>query len=299
MFQGIKAMEEQARKGRTRQEEMANTVMKELEDNQIPLKMMMSVKTDGCSAMIGHLRGAPKFMREKVPTLLPNGGCVDHDLANVLKSAVQVLCPELTAIYPAMHACLAKHSMDKKRKFEALEEELGEAIKKVPKFLNVRFRIIHRLAEWAEKQDRALYVNFKRMKENMLREVYTASETEMIVIEKYIGNYLEVRLSQCFILEVDQPIMDLIDKFKSSQVRVHLIYRSLLGLFKKMLPKFVTSNAMDQAMGNNNLNSDFAVADKLMNIEFELKENQLSSKVDMSDRSIRPIDTGDFQGSAQ
>ena len=31
-------------------EEMANTVMKELVDNQIPLKMMMSVKTDCCSA---------------------------------------------------------------------------------------------------------------------------------------------------------------------------------------------------------------------------------------------------------
>ena len=259
-------------------EEMANTVMKELVDNQIPLKMMMSVKTDGCSAMIGHLRGAQKFMREKVPTLLPNGGCVDHDLANVLKSAVQALCPELTSIYPAMHACLAKHSMDKKRKFEALEEEVGEAIRKVPKFINVRFRIIHRLAEWAEKQDRALYVNFKRMKEDVLREVYTASETEMIVIEKFIGNYLEVRLSQCFILEVDKPIMDLIDKFESSQVRVHMLYRSLLGLFKTMLPKFVTSNAMDQAIGNNNLNSDFAMADKLLDIEYELKENQLSSK---------------------
>jgi hypothetical protein len=57
-----------------------------------------------------------------------------------LKSAVAKLCPELTSIFSALHGCLNKHSMHKKRKFEAMSEWLGLEIKKVPKFLSVRFR---------------------------------------------------------------------------------------------------------------------------------------------------------------
>ena len=259
-------------------EEIANLVLKELEGSEIPLHHMMSVKTDGCSAMIGIIRGAQKYLLDKVPTLLNRGGCVDHDLANVLKAAVKALCPELTSIYPAMHGCLAKHSMAKKRKFEEIEEEVGEEIRKVPKFLDVRFRIIHHLAEWVEKQDRALYVYFKDMKDKVMREAYTASETEMIVLEKYIGNYLEVRLSQCFILEADKPFMDLINYYESGQVRIHMMFKSLLGLLKKILSRFVTSDTMDKAIGNNNLHSDLVMASKLLEINFKNKENQLSSK---------------------
>ena len=39
------------------------------------------------------------------------------DLANLLKSAMKSLNKDLVSIYPAMHACIAKHSMHKKRDF--------------------------------------------------------------------------------------------------------------------------------------------------------------------------------------
>ena len=64
-------------------------------------------------------------------------GCSDHDLANLLKHGVKVLCPELTDIFSALYGCLSKHSMHKKRVFEDLEEIVGLEIKKVPKFIDV------------------------------------------------------------------------------------------------------------------------------------------------------------------
>ena len=102
-------------------------------------RMCMSVSTDGCSAMLGAFNGAHKYLRDQIPTLPMLGGCADHDLANLLKSAVGVLSPGLTSIYSALHGCLAKHSMNKKRDFERLEEWVGLEIKKIPQFLGVRF----------------------------------------------------------------------------------------------------------------------------------------------------------------
>jgi hypothetical protein len=58
----------------------------------------------------------------------------------VLKSGVRVLWPSLTSIFSAIFGCLAKHSMHKKREFERVEDWVGDEIKKVPKFLDVRFR---------------------------------------------------------------------------------------------------------------------------------------------------------------
>ena len=146
-------------------------------------------------------------------------------MPNILKSGVKVLCPNLTLLYPAIHGCLSKHSMHKKRNFDSLEEWVGLEIRKVPKFLDVRFRVIHHLADWCENQDRALYVYFSDLKEKVMRGKYDASETEMIIMEHYLGNYLEVRLSQCFILEVDKPIIQLINFFESQQIHIHqLLY---------------------------------------------------------------------------
>ena len=97
--------------------------------------------------------------------------------------------------------------MHKKRQFENIEEWVGEEIRSVPKFLDVRFRVIERCCNWFETQDRALYTYFGDMKDKVVAGNYEASETEMTVLEKYIGNYLEVRLTNCFILEVAKPVI--------------------------------------------------------------------------------------------
>ena len=71
-----------------------------------------------------------------------------------------------------------------------------------------------------ESQDRALYEYFTELKEKVLKGKYEASETEMIVIENYLGHYLEVRLSNRFLIDVSKPVIEVLDYFESSTVRV-------------------------------------------------------------------------------
>ena len=105
------------------------------------------------------------------------GEGVYHDAANLLKSSVSKLCSDLTSIFSALHATLNKHSMHKKRKFEAMAEWIGLEIKKVPKFLSVRFRVIQACCKWLDSQDRGVYLYFKKMKEDVLSKKYEASDT--------------------------------------------------------------------------------------------------------------------------
>ena len=54
--------------------ELALEVVQALQDRDIDPLMMMSVSTDGCSAMIGYLEGAQKHLRDIIPTLPKWGG---------------------------------------------------------------------------------------------------------------------------------------------------------------------------------------------------------------------------------
>ena len=59
-----------------------------------------------------------------------------------------------------------------------------------------------------------------------------ASETEMIVLEKYLGNYIEIKPSASFILDVCKPDMELISFFESSEkVRNQDRHAKLVMLF--------------------------------------------------------------------
>ena len=134
------------------------------------------------------------------------------------------MTPELTNIFSAMFGCLNKHSMHKKRIFQGLEDVLGLSNKTVPKFIDVRFRVITRCCEWLLSQERAVYQYFTDMKDRVMAGQYEASQTEMIVLKQYLGNYLEVRLSCHFIIDVSKPVMDLISFFESSKVRIRVVF---------------------------------------------------------------------------
>ena len=71
--------------------------------------------------------------------------------------------------------------MHKKRKFEEMSEWIGLEIKKVPKFLSARFRVIEACCEWLESQDIGVYKYFMGMKKEALAGQYEPSDTEMII----------------------------------------------------------------------------------------------------------------------
>ena len=96
---------------------------------------------------------------------------------------------------------------------------------------------------------------------------YEASETEMIVIEKFLGNYLEVRLSNCFLIEVSQPILKLIDYFESNSVRVHERYDKIVMLLYDYLSKFVKNSGVE--------NNNRATGKDLLKVDFKDPEKHL------------------------
>ena len=77
--------------GGTTGKEIASEVLSVLEKNDVDVKNLMSVATDGCGAMIGHMKGAQKYLRDRIPSLINTGGCMAHDLAILLKSSVKCL----------------------------------------------------------------------------------------------------------------------------------------------------------------------------------------------------------------
>ena len=97
-----------------------------------------------------------------------------------------------------------------------------------------------------------------------------ASETEMIVLEEYLGSYLEVRLSNSFLVKVCKPVIQRIDFFESNSVRVQYRYEKLVMLLFHFLSKF----AKDAGVTNNNDPDGKA----LLKAHYKGEKNQLSNK---------------------
>jgi hypothetical protein len=67
------------------------------------------------------------------------GGCVCHDVANILNTAVPLLMPNLTDLYSSLHTYLNSASLHPKREYKKSCSNLGLSPKVVPKMLDVRF----------------------------------------------------------------------------------------------------------------------------------------------------------------
>ena len=249
--------------------EIKDLVLKSLSDAGVDKLNVMNINTDGCSTMLGKAKGAVTLLRLEIATLPEWGGCTAHDLSNILKAAVKALCPYLTDIFAALFGCLSKHSMKKKRAFEFVSEEVGLEIKKVPKFLDVRWRVILQLCLWMESQDRALYQYFTELKEDAEAGRKAPSDTEMIVLENYLKYYLEVRFSNLFIIETSKPIMNLISFFEGSGIKIHHKQDQVVLVMHDMLSKFMKNAGVEE--GNNNPKGR-----DLLHVRFRDRSKQLS-----------------------
>ena len=242
-------------------EDIANLVLKSLEENIIPMRNLLSVQTDGCAAMLGKFRGAQALLREKLPHLPNFGGCEAHDACNILKQGVKKMMPELLELYSLMWANLEKHSMKKNREFKGLCDALGEIYHHFPKFLEVRFRYVVKLAEFMEESDRGLYVYYYSLSQK-IREGKPASDTEKKIIDIYIKKYVLVRLLNKFIMAVGQPFIQFIDFFEARQVRVHCRFEKMLILLHSHLSRFLVNGGVARDEGH-------ATASDLLEVDLE------------------------------
>ena len=74
--------------------------------------------------------------------------------------------------------------------------------------IEVRFKVTVRLSQWMEDDERCIYLFVKKL-EQILKTDTTkeTTETEITILTEYRNNYLELRLTNKFILDVSAPLI--------------------------------------------------------------------------------------------
>ena len=243
-------------------------VIKSLEEEKIPHKNLMSDQTDGCAAMLGKYKGCHKILKETFPQLPDLGGCSAHDACNILKNGIKKMKPEMVELYSCIWANLEKHSMKKNRLFQGMFEELGEEYRRTPRFIEVRFRYVVLLAEYMEKNDRPLYIMYKNLAEEFKAGTKDVSETEIKILDIFLKDYIEVRLTNQFLIEVGKPFIKFIDFFESREIRVHHRHSKMMLLLSQHLSRFLKDGGIE---------NDNVTPRELLKVDFKNSSNFLSN----------------------
>ena len=155
-----------------------------------------------------------------------------------------------------MWANLEKHSTHKSRNYMEMSDKLGFIYKHFPKPIDVRFRYMLLLAQYMESNDRPLYEYYSDMADKAAsgKEL---SETETIILEIYIQNYLLVRLLNKFLIFAVSPLMKFIDFFESREIRVQHRYGKMVTLMHDHLSLFLKEMPADTSDPKDLLKIDF------------------------------------------
>jgi hypothetical protein len=114
----------------------------------------------------------------------------------------------------------------------------------IPQVCITRFRNNVRLAEWGEKDDRCLYLFVSRLKHDIeTGDHKEITDTEHVILKEYLANYIYLRLTNKFIIDVSEPIIYIIDFFESSTPRIHERWDRMYQFFFDILGKFVKNAA--------------------------------------------------------
>lgn len=258
--------------GGTTAQEIVDAVSYEFERNLIPISNIVFITTDGCSTMIGADNGVHALFRKILPHLPSWGGCVAHDASNMLKSAVPKLAPNLTKLYSALRSYLNTGSLHRRRKYEDVCAENGLIPQAIPQMLDVRFRVIVRLAKWMEDDDRCIYVFIKQLEDVLKAEPNKEpTDTEMTILTEYKCNYLELRLTNKFILDVSGPLIKFLNYFESSEVRVHQQFASIVDIVYNFLSKFLKNAGMGDK-------EETVTGRRLLKVDYKDKKLQLDDE---------------------
>ena len=98
-------------KAGTTAEEIVEAVFRVLDTNKIPVKNLVTISTDGCSAMLGKFKGVHAVMRERLPWLPDWGGCMAHSPSNMLKAATACLSESFLKSVSSFHTYLQSQSL--------------------------------------------------------------------------------------------------------------------------------------------------------------------------------------------
>ena len=257
-------------------ESISNMVTGFLLENKVKLELMISDQSDGCSTMLGRFKGCHEFNKRKIPTLPDLGGCLAHDACTIVKKGVKRMFEIILELFRCFWANLEKHSQVKNRSFKLMNETLGIDYKRIPKFIEVRFRYVIRLCDYVDINDRALYCYYTELvaksKDPTVRPKVILSETEQKIIDIYLGNYIHVRLTVKFLRTVCKSIVDFIDYFESRKIRIQDRYPKMLELITTHFSRFLKDGGIKRG--------ETATASKLLAVNYK-DESLWLSKVNV------------------
>ena len=100
------------------------------------------------------------------------------------------------------------------------------------------------MAQWAEKDDRCLYLYFTKLQEEIeFGDHKEIIDNESIILEYYLDKYIPYRLTNKFLLDVSVPIIDTINLFESSAPRIYQKWDRMNELFFDIAGKFIKNAA--------------------------------------------------------
>ena len=142
-----------------------------------------------------------------------------------------------------------------------------------------RFRNNVKLAIWGEKDDRCLYLFARKLKEDIESgEHKVITETEHFILKEYLSNYVYIRLTNMFLIDVSDPIVYMIDFFESSSPRIQERFDRMYQFFFTIIGKFVKNAANLQTKS---LSAILAMDFSDPSLHLEAKNIFLGSKVDL------------------
>ena len=245
--------------------EITSLVLSSLANEEINKNNLMSVQTDGCATMIGRNKGFLASLRKEIPTIPDFGGCQVHDGCNILKHGAKHLNPNITELYKCLHANLEKHSLKRNRQFQHLNQDLGFSYQHVPDFYEVRFRYVLKLAKYMEDNDRVLYVHYNQLASEYLSGK-SISESEKTIIQTYLGDYINTRLTNMFLCAIGKEIISFIDNFEKRSILVHERHGKMMLLLGQFFSYFLKNGGIKggKITGQKLLEVDFKDPSKLL-----------------------------------
>ena len=247
--------------GGTTAAEIVDAVFSQLESFLIPLENIMIVTTDGCSTMLGNENGVHSLMRRRLPHLPTWGGCTCHDLSNLLKAAFPKLNPNLGKLYATFHSYLSSQSLHRKREYEEACREEGFEPHAIPAMCDTRFRMNIRFAKWMERDDRCLYLFAISLRDKVKSgDKKDVTDAETVILKEFLENYLMVRLTNMFFIDVSDPILIVLNHFESEDPIIHKRWHTLADFFTKFLSKFMKNAGGEKSPINELLDMDFTVS---------------------------------------
>ena len=158
------------------------------------------------------------------------------------QAAFPKLAPDLSKVYSTWHSYLSSQLLHRKREYAKTCSEEGLEPHAIPAMCDTRFRMNIRFALWMEKDDCCLYLCSTKLRDNIESgQQKDVTEAETIILKDFLGNYLVVRLTNMFFIDVSDLVLTLLNHFESEEPIIHKRWDMLSDFFYKFLTKFMNN----------------------------------------------------------